>query len=152
MINYQAQMVDLWDGNWQYTPSPGNFDCTTATLYSPSLVPYRATDQPQSDQLNFPPFAEWEEGGEYDEQPPRYFCYTIEWKLILNRKAVGRVTEEDLAVAPSEYWEETLKADVEDMLQMKKKRHQRVRSEGRAVTTESERPVPEKSRNILQSH
>jgi hypothetical protein len=30
------------------------------------------------------------------------------------------VTEEDLVVAPSEYWEETLKAAVEDMLQMKR--------------------------------
>jgi hypothetical protein len=43
------------------------------------------------------------------------------------------VTEEDLVVAPSEYWEETLKAAVKDMLQMKKKRYQRVRSEGTAI-------------------
>ncbi len=44
------------------------------------------------------------------------------------------MTEEDLVVAPGEYWEETLKTEVEDMLQMKKKRHQRVRSKGTAVT------------------
>lgn len=44
------------------------------------------------------------------------------------------MTEDDLIVTPSEYWDGTLKATVEDMLQMKKKRTQRVRSEGTAVT------------------
>jgi hypothetical protein len=39
------------------------FGSTPTTLYFPSPVPYRATDQPQSDQLNFLPFAEREEGG-----------------------------------------------------------------------------------------
>jgi hypothetical protein len=78
--------------------------------------------------------AEWEEGGEYDEQPPRYVRYTIEWKLKLNTKNVGSVTEKDLVVAPSDYWEEFLKADLENMLQTKRKRHQRVRSEGTAIT------------------
>lgn len=66
--------------------------------------------------------------------PPKYVCYTIEWKLSFNRKAVVRVAEEDLVANPSEYWEESLKADIEDMLQIKKKRNQRVRSEGAAVT------------------
>ena len=133
----QPRIIDPWEEDWQYAPTPGYFGRTPATSCSPSPAPHRATDQPQLDQLNFLPFAEWKEGGEYDEEPPRYICYTIEWKLILNRKAVGRVTEEDLVVAPSEYWEETLKAGVEDMLQMKKKRHQRVRSEGTAVTMKS---------------
>ncbi|KAJ5155649.1 hypothetical protein N7492_008452 [Penicillium capsulatum] len=70
----------------------------------------------------------------YEEYPPRYVCYTIAWKLVLNRKTVGKVTEDDLVVAPSDYWDEILKANVEDMLQMKKKRNQCVRSEGTAIT------------------
>jgi organic radical activating enzyme len=127
-----SRMIDPWE----YAPTPGNFGSTPATLYSPSPAPYRATEQPLSDQLDFLPSAEWEEGGEYDEEPPKYVCYTIEWKVILNRKAVGRVTEENLVVAPSEYWDETLKA-VGGMLQMKKKRHQRVRSEGTDITIKS---------------
>ncbi|CAI7613187.1 unnamed protein product [Penicillium pancosmium] len=100
------------------------------------LAPTRdcTTDRLQSSQLNFLPFAEWEKGDEYDEYPPHYVCYTIAWKLVLNRKTVGKVTEDDLIVAPSEYWDGTLKVNVEDMLQMKKKRSQRVRSEGTAVT------------------
>ncbi|KAJ5149796.1 hypothetical protein N7448_001374 [Penicillium atrosanguineum] len=133
----QPRIIDPLEPTWHDAPTPGYFGRTSETSYSPSPTPYRATGQPQSDQLNFLPFAEREEGGEYDEEPPRYVSYTIEWKLILNRKTVGRVTEEDLVVAPSEYWEETLKAAVEDMLQMKKKRHQRVRSEGTAIMMKS---------------
>jgi len=129
----QPQMIDPWE----YAPTPGNFGSTPASLYSPSPVLYCATEQPQSDQLDFLPFADWERGGEYDEKPPKYVCYTIEWKVLLNRKAVGRVTEENLVVAPSEYWEDALKADVENMLQMKKKRHQRVRFEGTDITMKS---------------
>lgn len=77
---------------------------------------------------------EWEKSGEYDELPLRYVCYLIAWKLILNRKTVGKVTEEDLVIAPSDYWGKSLRANVENMLQTKEKRHQRVRSEGTAVT------------------
>ncbi|KAJ5927153.1 hypothetical protein N7516_008926 [Penicillium verrucosum] len=128
-----SPMIDLWE----YAFTPGNFGSTPATLYSPSPAPRRATDQSQSGQLGFLPFAEWEEGGEYDEEALKYVCYTIEWKVILNRKAVGRVTEENLVVAPGEYWQETLKADVEGLLQMKKKSHQRVRSEGTDITMKS---------------
>lgn len=62
-------MIDPWEEDWAVRP-PGNFGSTPATLHSPSPAPYRATDQPQSDQLNLLPFAEWEEGGEYDEEPP----------------------------------------------------------------------------------
>jgi hypothetical protein len=53
---------------------------------------------------------------------PDLSANTIAWKLILSRKTGGRVTEEDLVVAPSEYWEETLKTDAEGLLQTRKKR------------------------------
>lgn len=61
---YQTQMIDPWDGILDYAPTPGNFGRTSATLYFPCPAPDRATDQLQSDQLNFLPLAEWEEGGE----------------------------------------------------------------------------------------
>ena len=125
---YQPQIDD------PYAPTPGYLDRTPSLLSSPSPTRDCATDRLQSSQLNFLPFAEWGKGDEYDEYPPHYVCYTIAWKLVLNRKTVGKVTEDDLIVAPSEYWDGTLKANVEDMLQMKKKRSQRVRSEGTAVT------------------
>lgn len=36
---------------------------------------------------------------------------------------VGKAAETDLFVAPSDYWEEVLIADVDDILKTKKKRH-----------------------------
>jgi hypothetical protein len=118
-------------------PTPDYFGRTPPTLFSPSPAPDCATDQLQCDHLNFLPLAEWDESAEYDEQPPRYICYTIAWKIMFNRKKVGSVTEKDLVVAPRYYWAETLKPAVEIMLQMKKKGGQRVRSEGTAVTVKA---------------
>lgn len=129
----QPPAIDPWNENSQYCPTPGNFGSSPTPSYSLSPSPHRTLQPRQADQLRFLPLAEWEEGGEYEEQPPRYICYTIAWKLILNRKTVGKVTEEDLVVAPSDYWVESLSAGVEEMLQTKKKRQQRVRSEGTAI-------------------
>jgi molybdopterin-guanine dinucleotide biosynthesis protein A len=39
-----------------------------------------------------------------------------------------------LLYLPAIYWEEFLKADLENMLQTKRKRHQRVQSESTAIT------------------
>ncbi|KAH1607615.1 hypothetical protein KXX21_005120 [Aspergillus fumigatus] len=130
----QPPAIDPWVDNSQYAPTPGNFGHSSDTPCSLSPSPHRTLQPHQASQLGFLPLAEWEEGGEYDEQPPRYVRYTIEWKLTLNTKKVGSVTEKDLVVAPSDYWEEFLKADLENMLQTKRKRHQRVRSEGTAIT------------------
>ncbi|CAG8088749.1 unnamed protein product [Penicillium nalgiovense] len=71
----------------------------------------------------------------------------IAWRLILIRKTVGKVTEEDLVISPSDYWGKSLQAKLEDMLQAKKKRHQRVRSEGTAVTVK----VDERSQKNLEN-
>jgi hypothetical protein len=62
-------MVDRYDGDSDYAPTPVNFGRTPATLSSPSPVPDCATDQLQSDQLNFLLLPEWEEGGELSTVP-----------------------------------------------------------------------------------
>lgn len=51
-------------------------------------------------------------------------------KLMLNRKKVGNVTEKGLIMICMDYWAKALKPAVQDILQMKKKSGQRVRSEG----------------------
>jgi hypothetical protein len=134
---YETRTGDPWDENSQYAPTPGYF-YRTPTMFSPSPAPDYPTDQVQSEQLDFLPLVAWDEDVEYDEQPPRYMCYTIAWKLMFNRKKVGSVTEKDLVLAPSDYWVNTLKPAVEEMLQMKKKSGQRVRSEGTAVTVKAD--------------
>jgi hypothetical protein len=76
---------------------------------------------------------EWEEGGEYDEQPPQYVCYTIEYKFTFNHKKVGSATEKDIAITSSDYWVEFLKTALENMVQSKRKRNQWFRSESTTI-------------------
>lgn len=77
----QPPAIDLWVDNSQYAPTPGNFGDSSYTPCSLSFSPHRTLQPHQASQLGFLPLAEWEEGGEYDEQPLRYVRYTIEWKL-----------------------------------------------------------------------
>lgn len=55
----QTEMVDRWDGNSDYAPTPGNFARTPATVYSPSPAPECATDQLRPDSLDFLPLREY---------------------------------------------------------------------------------------------
>ncbi|KAJ5620391.1 hypothetical protein N7510_004375 [Penicillium lagena] len=114
---YQTRTVDPWDEISQYAPTPGYFGHTPACLFCPSPSPDYVTDQVQSDQLDFLPLAKWDEGAKYEKQ---YICYKIAWKPVFDRKKVGGVTEKDLVIAPRDYWAETLKPAVEEMLQKKR--------------------------------
>jgi hypothetical protein len=133
---YHPGIGHTWDEDSQYAPTPGHFS-RTPSIFSPSPAPVCVTDPVQSDQLSFLPLAEWDEDIDYDEPSPRYIRYTIAWKLMLNRKKVGSVTEKGLVIAPRNYSTKVLKPAVEEMLQMKKKNGQRVRSEGTAVTVKA---------------
>ncbi|KAJ5366063.1 hypothetical protein N7541_000004 [Penicillium brevicompactum] len=117
---YQTRTGNPWDDSSQYAPTPGYFG-RTPTIFSPSPAPDCATDQVQSDKLDFLPLAEWDEDAEYDEQLPTHMRYTIAWKVMFNRKKVGSVTEKDLVVSPADYWVKTLKRAVEELLRMKRK-------------------------------
>ncbi|QSS67024.1 hypothetical protein I7I51_03237 [Histoplasma capsulatum] len=126
----QAQTFVPWNESLDYAPTPGHFGGTPSTQYSVSPSPHRILQEP--DQLCFLPLAEWDEEGEYEEDPPRYICYTISWKIVLNRKTVCRDTEQDLVVRPSDYWTKALKPKMESSLHVKR-RNQRVRSAGTAI-------------------
>ncbi|KAL4986811.1 hypothetical protein BDW68DRAFT_197807 [Aspergillus falconensis] len=122
-----SQPGETWDDDSRYAPTPGDFGRSTGYSLSPS--PHHTLPQPPQDRLGFFPLSEWERGGEYDQQPPRYVCYTVKWKMLLNNKPVGNVTEKDLVVAPSQFWEKYLKADLDNMVQIQREPSQRVRSE-----------------------
>ncbi|KAJ0413208.1 hypothetical protein BJY00DRAFT_297244 [Aspergillus carlsbadensis] len=121
----QPWTPDRWNA-----PTPGNFGRSPVSSLSPS--PHRTL--PPRDRLGYLPFDEWEEGEEYDQQPPQYVCYTIKWILRINNKRAGGATVKDLVVAPSEYWDERLKDALEDMLQAKKKKNLRARYESAELT------------------
>ncbi|KAL2859967.1 uncharacterized protein BJX67DRAFT_368368 [Aspergillus lucknowensis] len=129
-----SQAEEPWDDDSRYAPTPGDFGRSTGYSLSPS--PHRTLPQPPQDRLGFLPLAEWERGGEYDQQPPRYVCYTVKWKLLLNNKPVGNVTEKDLVVAPSQYWEKYLQVELDNMVKTKRKPNQRVRPESTTVKVE----------------
>ena len=134
-----------WEENSDYAPTPGFLSRTPVTQYSLSPSPSRALQEPY--QLGFLPLAEWDEDAEYEEHPPRYICYTIAWRIVLNRKVACRDTEQDLVVAPSDYWREFLKAKMENLLRIKG-RNQRIRSDGIAIVVS----VNDRSQNDLEKH
>lgn len=100
----QSRVIDPWDQDSQFAPTPGDFGHTPATLYSLSPTPDNTSRQTQPNYLGFLPLAEWEKWGEnnyYKEQEePRFIRYTIAWKLMINRTIEARETDQDLVVAP----------------------------------------------------
>lgn len=55
---------------------------------------------PHPDQIGYIPFAAWDKEGIH---------YLLEWKVTLNTKVVARVSEPNLVIAPSIFWQKTLK-------------------------------------------
>jgi hypothetical protein len=42
--------------------------------------------------------------------------YLMEWKLTLNRRLVAKQTEDDLVLAPSDFWKEELSSKIADIV------------------------------------
>jgi hypothetical protein len=53
--------------------------------------------------------------------PPCCMRYIMEWKLISNKRAVAKQTEENLVVASSDFWNEELASKIADIVQLKGK-------------------------------
>lgn len=60
--------------------------------------------------------ADWAPDQSYDELPPSCIHYIMEWKLTLNRRLVAKQTEDDLVVAPSDFWNEELSSKISDVV------------------------------------
>ncbi|KAL4997260.1 hypothetical protein BDV10DRAFT_195336 [Aspergillus recurvatus] len=101
-IDDAPQPGGTWNDESRYAPTPGNCHSTGYSL-SPST--HHTLPQPPQDRLGFLPLAEWERGGEYDQQPPQF-------------------------------WEKYLKADLDNMVQAKRKPNQQVQSESTTVKVE----------------
>lgn len=126
----QFQPADPWNNTLEYAPTPGNFGRTSTSSCSPEYVPddhHPTHDQPQAEQLVFLPFADWEEERVYNEQPPIYIHYRIDWKVTLNGKNIAQVTEPDLVVRPSDFWQHSLKDAAEKSKNRKVDHTRRVR-------------------------
>jgi hypothetical protein len=59
--------------------------------------------QPHLDQVGYIPFAAWDTEGIH---------YLMEWKVTLNTKPVAKITKLNLVIAPSIFWQNTIKKKV----------------------------------------
>jgi hypothetical protein len=84
--------------------------CGARDLRRSQLRPARKT-------LPFVPYADWVPDQSYAEQPPpSCMHYLMEWKLTLNRRLVAKQTEDDLVLAPSDFWKEELSSKIADIV------------------------------------
>jgi hypothetical protein len=71
--------------------------------------------QTQTNELKLCQFPDWDSERTYDDDPPIYMHYSIEWKVTLNKKAVmGPDTEQDTVLAPSAYCQHFLHPKLDD--------------------------------------
>jgi hypothetical protein len=67
--------------------------------------------------LPFVPYADWDPDRSYAEQPPpSCIHYIMEWKLTLNKRVVAKQTEDNLVLAPSDFWNEELSSKIADIV------------------------------------
>jgi hypothetical protein len=78
--------------------------------------------QTQADKLSFCHLSEWDSKRTYDEDPPIYIQYSIEWKVTVKGRAIMRTnTEQNVVLAPADCWECILQRKLENVLCKKNK-------------------------------
>jgi hypothetical protein len=106
--------LDLDTSQWY---NEHDFDYRTPhlpTFDSRSTSPAQ-TNQPQRRRPGLPllQLADWDPNLLYDESPPMCIHYSIEWKLLLKKGRLTKLTndtEQNLVLAPSAFWDRTLKS------------------------------------------
>ncbi|RFU31129.1 hypothetical protein B7463_g5199, partial [Scytalidium lignicola] len=74
----------------------------------------------QVNKLGLCQFADWDSERTYDEVPPIYIHYSIEWKVTVNNRAIMlKDTEQDVILALAAYWENFLQPKLQTLLQKK---------------------------------
>jgi hypothetical protein len=114
------------------SPVPSD-DPFESDSYEPwDLYDYPSQQQTQADKLKLCQFADWDSERTYDENPPSYIHYSIEWKVTVNNRAIiPKDTEQDIVLALADYWEHFLKPKLENFV---RKKNRPLRSEDTTVT------------------
>ncbi|CZS92405.1 uncharacterized protein RAG0_02847 [Rhynchosporium agropyri] len=74
----------------------------------------------QADNITLCRLIDWDSEREYDEEPPNHIRYSIEWKVTVNNRAImPKDTEQDVVLAPSDYWEHFLEPKLKMFLHKK---------------------------------
>lgn len=73
--------------------------------------------QTQADKLTFCQLADWDSDRTYDEDPPSYIYYSVEWKVTVNNRAIMPKDTEQYVVLPLvDCWNHILKPNLDDFL------------------------------------
>ncbi|KAL5586875.1 hypothetical protein FOBRF1_016745 [Fusarium oxysporum] len=67
--------------------------------------------------LPFVPLTEWDPDQRYDDQPPSYVHYALEWLMNLNNRNVAKQTEQDIVLALGDFWDHTLSPELERLVE-----------------------------------
>jgi hypothetical protein len=86
------------------------------------------TNQPQRVRPGLPllQLADWNPSLPYDESPPTCVHYSIEWKLLLKKGRLTKLTndtEQNVVLAPGAFWDQTLKSKLQELVQKKMPRN-----------------------------
>lgn len=148
-----SNQVSGWEQTPSYAPTPGNFGREpTASVFCPSPAytygdPSSPSHRPASYCLGFLEDTGLNRRGTHNGDTPESIAYLIEWKVTLNNRFLAKDTEQDLVFKPSAYWQQ-IKEKAERIVQRKKSRNQRVRSDDTTVTV----AVNERSQRDLTKH
>jgi hypothetical protein len=117
----QSNGHEPWEHNSDYAPTPGYCGSSYAAIStrspSPSSVVENSivpTTKCSPRVLKFIRLCDWEDGKAYDEDPPTCIHYRIEWRVTVNNREVSKDTEEDVVLAPSAFWQLSLRDKVSE--------------------------------------
>ncbi|KAM7210081.1 hypothetical protein V8F06_014538 [Rhypophila decipiens] len=111
-----------------------NLDYRTPELtYGDRSASFTPQDQPQRRRPGLPllQLADWNPSLPYDESPPTCIHYSIEWKMLLKKGRLSKLTndtEQNLVLAPGAFWDQTLKPKLLQLLAKKTPRNKSLQS------------------------
>ena len=122
--NQQTPSVDSGNARTGQTPGVSTHESVTST---PSQIgstpagrlPSRKRRRSARATLALLERHEWDQDNTYDEDPPTCLHYSIEWKVVVNKKLTSKDTEPDVVVTPGAYWEDCLRFRMERLLEPK---------------------------------
>ncbi|KAJ0335530.1 hypothetical protein KNSL1_013569 [Colletotrichum chrysophilum] len=78
----------------------------------PAPVAHRSRLRPAGAALTFVPYADWEPGQSYENEP--IIRYNIEWKLFAKNRGQAGESELDVVISPRKFWKHVLQPKVAD--------------------------------------
>jgi len=94
---------------------------------SPSRPPSPSVSHVEANRLCLLQPDDWDQEKDYSADPPICIRYTIIWKVKLNNRMIAKDTEQDVVLAPAQYWSMFLQSKLDALLGKKITRSKRIR-------------------------